>query len=893
MIIEKIHLENFKSHQDTLVEFSTGVTTLMGPNGAGKSSIFEAVSFALFKQYTSKKIEQLIRTGAKKMAVEVTFTVGGRTYQVRRERSKTSRATLKIYEGNNFDAMVQGDTDVTKYIENLLEMDGELFLNAVYVRQGEIADLIDKTPAEKKQMIGRLLGIDSLEKAWKNMKFIIEKYEDQTLKLEGKLESFEDLGQEITTKQDVKTNLEDELNQVNNDLQETITECQMINEKKEIIEKKAFDHERISSQITSNQKMLLQLQETSENLDHELELINNTQKEIKEIEPTITALKPLKRLKEQINEIKQLQKEESTLLTELTRIKNFQNTITQTQEDHTEHAVLIEAVTQLENDRKAYEGSRALYEQAQNRKAHLEYDSKIALNVINNNLISFNEVLGVRFRTITEFENYLETILPTLEEQLTTTQTEINELNTHISNLKVKNQSLKKPIEELKAVKDSCPICKSTITPEKQSQLLGEYQAEVKENSLTIDSLFEKVGELTNTVLDLEAQKTKINSINLNTIKLHHKSIENSKEELTKIATDSEKLQQDIKELEIIETQIKEFKSQIETVKENSEKYRVAQESLKAMGDFQECQRKLDEVQGNLVIKNHSVQHFDGNIDQEIARLEILTDRYQLLQGQVSHKWSILQNIKKNKESKKIFESHQKEFQETLERINYSEEAHDRIKLEWELKNKEVNDLSGKKHSITGQLEQLTHSLKELHEKEESFQKLEKELKGIKDFVKLLKFIRDTYGKDGVQKQLRNISRPLIEEKTRDLFERFNFEYTDIQLDNEYNISIFGPAGESNLDMISGGEKIAVALALRLAITQVLSGNNLELIMLDEPTVHLDSYRRQELIDLLKRMSILPQMIIVTHDPDLEEAADNVLRLEKESGESSVAEVLE
>jgi exonuclease SbcC len=28
-------------------------------------------------------------------------------------------------------------------------MDGDLFLNAVYVRQGEIADLIEKTSSEK------------------------------------------------------------------------------------------------------------------------------------------------------------------------------------------------------------------------------------------------------------------------------------------------------------------------------------------------------------------------------------------------------------------------------------------------------------------------------------------------------------------------------------------------------------------------------------------------------------------------------------------------------------------------------------------------------------------------------------------------------------------------
>jgi exonuclease SbcC len=92
---------------------------------------------------------------------------------------------------------------------------------------------------------------------------------------------------------------------------------------------------------------------------------------------------------------------------------------------------------------------------------------------------------------------------------------------------------------------------------------------------------------------------------------------------------------------------------------------------------------------------------------------------------------------------------------------------------------------------------------------------------------------------------------------------------------------VYGPVGKTTLDMISGGERIAVALALRLGITKALSGGTLELIMLDEPTIHLDTFRRSELIDILKRMSIIPQMIIVTHDVDLEEAAENIIKVEK------------
>ncbi|MCC7550004.1 MAG: hypothetical protein KO316_00730 [Methanobacterium sp.] len=42
-----------------------------------------------------------------------------------------------------------------------------------------------------------------------------------------------------------------------------------------------------------------------------------------------------------------------------------------------------------------------------------------------------------------------------------------------------------------------------------------------------------------------------------------------------------------------------------------------------------------------------------------------------------------------------------------------------------------------------------------------------------------------------------------------------------------------------------------------MRITQVLSGGSLKIIILDEPTIHLDAYHKQELADLFKKMSII------------------------------------
>ena len=183
---------------------------------------------------------------------------------------------------------------------------------------------------------------------------------------------------------------------------------------------------------------------------------------------------------------------------------------------------------------------------------------------------------------------------------------------------------------------------------------------------------------------------------------------------------------------------------------------------------------------------------------------------------------------------------------------------------------------------IKNEVKDLKTRLKELKLKEKERGKLSK-------FLVLLEGIRRMFHKDALQRDLRTRALPLIESYTKEIFDMFNLPYTDLEITDDFNVVLFGPHGEESVDMLSGGEKIAAALALRMGIAKALSGSAMELIILDEPTIHLDSQRRQDLVEIIKKLSSIPQTIVVTHDKEFEQAADKLIVVEKVDGISKIS----
>ena len=79
------------------------------------------------------------------------------------------------------------------------------------------------------------------------------------------------------------------------------------------------------------------------------------------------------------------------------------------------------------------------------------------------------------------------------------------------------------------------------------------------------------------------------------------------------------------------------------------------------------------------------------------------------------------------------------------------------------------------------------------------------------------------------------------------------------------------------MESISGGEQVSIALSLRLGMAHLLGSSNLNFMILDEPTMHLDEERRKSLVKVLSQLSDITksisntamQFIIITHDAEI------------------------
>jgi exonuclease SbcC len=113
----------------------------------------------------------------------------------------------------------------------------------------------------------------------------------------------------------------------------------------------------------------------------------------------------------------------------------------------------------------------------------------------------------------------------------------------------------------------------------------------------------------------------------------------------------------------------------------------------------------------------------------------------------------------------------------------------------------------------------------------------------------------------------------------------------DARIDEEFTPIVEQDGYEQEIYYLSGGEKTSVALAYRLALNmmvcKVSTAMKSNLLILDEPTDGFSKEQLSRVQDILKEVNC-PQIIIVSHEKELESFADQVFKISKTDGVSRV-----
>jgi DNA repair protein SbcC/Rad50 len=151
-------------------------------------------------------------------------------------------------------------------------------------------------------------------------------------------------------------------------------------------------------------------------------------------------------------------------------------------------------------------------------------------------------------------------------------------------------------------------------------------------------------------------------------------------------------------------------------------------------------------------------------------------------------------------------------------------------------------------------------------------------------YITILDKIRSTvFNRDGmVGLSLRSWALKTISYKASEYAAMFNIGISRIDLAEkvkDVDIICYGRHGEIDMNSLSGGEKVAVALALRFAISYMMGSSKLDFIILDEPTAHLDAERRKSMVKIISQAfkdgdGPLSQIIIITHDAEIFEDSE-------------------
>jgi DNA repair protein SbcC/Rad50 len=890
MHIKRIQLKNIKSHFDATFEFERGTTAITGTNGAGKTTIIEAIAWTLFGFLDYKK-DDFVSRGEKKGEVRLTVeTSDQKLYIIYRD---TGSGYYVFDPAINAKIAEKGE-EVTDFLRRILQVEAgtnlkELFQTAIGVPQGTFtADFLLSRELRKKKF-DKLLKVEEYRNSAEKLKTTVKHIESKRLEVwekivrgETQLESFDQIVLNQTVLEKRETSLNKELITLRKQLDKS---------KKELSE---FDNlkRKIDESLQIAGKFEMQFADATRRKterERQVDESKNAAAKQKEVEGDYnlfqSATENLKRL--QIEQTKfsvlqsEIQKLESEIRTKNVELKNLRENLEKSVSAKNEISLLavkIKQYSDLTDQSKIIQTELTIAKDAQKQLNNLQKD-----------LESLREEFKKGKNTVDNLESQKAEIqtkisaLNVAETNVAVIETKRNEVINSLANLKAQVEKDKQFEREVQ--NGLCPILSQKCLNLAEGENLSTYfKSSFSTNINQINNLAAEQ-TLLEKVLAFAREAEMLESKLENAKKLHEQTTENGKRlkadelrhqeksaNLSKIEAENTELEKQMNELGNplgyqkllyieaekepiwtakignIETQITKFEAEKTSLENDLKVFANLADNL------QKSQVEVEKTQSaqKIFLESQGLANLLGQRENELAESNTEVE-------------NLAKELEKAKTANVELSAKYKQDKHLDEQINFDNLRRNEAVLETELKQVSANIKSFELEIV--RLGEIRIKLS-LEKSEES---------RLKKIGEATTFISDTLKKAAPEVAKMLLAR--ISQEANLFFREItgNAERT-LSWKEDYEVSLEEYGHERPFATLSGGEQMAAALSVRLAILQELS--DIRFAFFDEPTVNMDAERREKLalaIHGISQKLKFSQIFVISHDDTFESHTDYVI----------------
>ena len=838
MNLEKLHVQNWGPHKDVTVDLNAPIVGIIGANGKGKSFLLQAISYAVtgtLPLAKEKYIREYDPSNEKrsgkgyKATVELHFSVGGDPGKIVRSISDSSSTRELHWKGEVYKKLA----DVDSIMEELLGADKAAMQNAVFIKQGELTEMVKGTPAVRQEIFRRLM----------NLNFLASRHEEVLSKLRLLEGMGRDVSGEIAQLEALLLEWEVELATH----KAICAACGSAKDMHDMLSTYNKNNEYISMLITERKRQI-------ESVDNSKELLIRT---------LGAEYDSIKDVSDALDKLTVREKELSELLEAVKTVHECNDTIA-TYANYKKHNDNIDEKTKgLSYD---ILDAASMYASLQLNINRAKADNKVAIENIG--------IYSEKLNTEKEQTDNLRCKIQQIADKIVAATNKLDMIHYHICIMNGHEPdavciSCKRPI-------DAEHIKKIWGVDDIQEYLRDQYAITKREEFDLKEQLKSAKAELEISEKNLIDYESSMKSNVLKSVQLD-KSVDEYKEAAAKLLEvnniPSELIPSDSDDPDLFYLRIRSKREDYTSLDRSRYSTLFMDELAKKAEDAADQISKIKEEYPQLPDDSELLEMMLNGVQSDIGVLSEKLHKGNELEARIEQAQLSMQSYTENISAK---EKEQKELQEKIAAgsAKFSDSVTDATDVE-----SIVNQAYEKLQSSTQSIAFLEKTIQSNKEKLNELNEVHKTNAKIEQVQQELRDIKDILARDGLPTHYMQSVFSKITSRVQQILQQIgaNFQVA-IDETQPCTFTFYRTDTETEYvmpqEMLSGGQAVRLALALLLACQQLILPD-VGLLVLDEPTSHVDQAGVESMRALFQEMSSLlanagMQIVVVDHNADLQ-----------------------